>query len=533
MSSLSSAVSDKVADMSAMSIAQALPPAQQPPIVPPSQYNPFAGFDPHAGTNWLYPIDFTSPEYLPLITEKTLYHNSLAILPNKFEKTFVTAVAMYNVYRWYPLGKVVFIAPKRNLVSDQMSACERLMKFQSADVVEMVMKPHDRPRFWMSKRVFFISSYMMLCDVNRAAEERMMMDRVKLVVIDEPQAENRLHTKILQKLAEFNQNFRILCVSTTSSKTVDAGLLKQWFISNIELQWGNPQETPEDWLMNKKEISNISTPINPSLSALLAELRDLGQRYTKNLHVSKTICKAEFESVEIEQIKQERSKYELGILTGVMRKNHHDIMLNFHLAEKIIVGYRTLQRDGIVSLLEYFTRQNDVLLQNDQKLVDFLHKLQQGAYNTPHPKFRTLENFLREFFQRRSDAKVLIVVEHLDVALVINKCLQVIPECKHKVLIDANYAQDIDMYCKSQLNVLIVTISIEPAIDIGETDLIILFNMTDNPRKFLAHIARTRGKKHGAIVILTTEGAEQQEVDEVIHTRPKRKANFLQRSTLD
>ncbi|XP_058446224.1 uncharacterized protein LOC131427232 [Malaya genurostris] len=508
-------------------ISKDLPQIQALPI--PFDHNPFAGFDPLAGINWLYPIDFTSPEYLRLVVEKALYHNSLVILPNRYEKTFATAVIMYNVHRWYPLGKIAYIAPKRNLITDQITACERLMKFHSTDVAEMVMKPCDRPKFWMSKRIFFISSYMMLCDLNRNTEEIPMMNEIKLVIIDEPQIETRLHTKILQNLMKINKNFRIVCVSTTSSKTVDAGFLKQWFISNIELQWGNPQEIPDDWLMNKKEITNISTPVGPSLSALLAELRDIGQIYTKNLHIAKTICTANFESICVEQIQQEQNKYELSILTGVLKKNHFDIMLNFHLAQKMVLGYRILKHDGIVSLLEYFHRENDVYLQNNRQLVDFLKKLHQGIYYTPHPKFRTLENFLQEFFQRRADAKVLIVVEHLNAGLIIHQCLLKIPNCKHKVL-DINYAKDIEKYRKGELNVLVVTVSIEPTIDVGEMDLIVLFNMTNDPRKFLAHIARTRGKKPGAIVILTTEGSEKQEVQDVLNTR--RSYHFENRNIL-
>lgn len=362
------------------------------------QNNPYAGFDPHAGISWLYPIDSTTPDYLPLITEKALYYNSLVVLPTKFEKSFLSAVTMYNIYRWYPLSKIIYVAAKRDFISEQMASSEILVRFNKNDLAEMVLKPHERLRNWMSKRVFFITSHMLLCDMNRAAEN-LPMDKVKLIVIDEPQLEGRLHAKILEKLSECNKNFRILCVSTTSSKTIDARMLKQWFISSIELEWGNPLEKPEDWLMNKKEISNISTPIKSALSELLDELRDIGQRFTKNLHISKLICKAEFETIDVEMLRQQRDKYERALLTGVLRENHHELMLNFHLAERALVGYQILKQDGIVALLEYFHREIDIFVTSDQKLAAFLDKLRQGLYNTPHPKFHTLENFLREFFQ--------------------------------------------------------------------------------------------------------------------------------------
>ena len=72
----------------------------------------------------------------------------------------------------------------------------------------------------MTKRVFFISSYIMLC---------------KLLIIDEPQLENRKHTRLLQKLVELNRYFRVLCVSITAGRTIDEKLLRKWIIANVEL----------------------------------------------------------------------------------------------------------------------------------------------------------------------------------------------------------------------------------------------------------------------------------------------------------
>ncbi|XP_055551484.1 Fanconi anemia group M protein homolog [Wyeomyia smithii] len=486
---------------------------------PSQQSNPYAGFDPHAGVSWLYPVDSTTPEYLPSITEKALHYNSLVVLPNKFEKSFLAAVTMYNIYRWYPLGKVIYVAPKRSFIAEQMAACENLVKFPTGDLVDMVFKPNDRLLYWMSKRIFFITSHMLLCDITRAGEN-LPLEQTKLIVIDEPQLESRLHVKILQQLAERNANFRVICLSLTSSKTIDAAMLKHWLISSIELQWGNPLEAPEDWLMNKKEISNIATPVGISLQMLLDELRDIGQCYTKNLHNSK-LCKAEFETINVRMVRQQRDKYEKALLTGVLSKNHHELMLNFHLAERTLVGYSILKRDGIIAILDYFHKDIDILVQGQQKLVSFLDKLRQGVYNTPHPKFRTLENFLREFFKRRLNSKVLVVVESISSALIVADCLGRIPSCKHKVLMGGNYMQDVQSYCNGELDVLIVTIAAEPAISLCATDLIVLFNVTDNPRDFLAHIARTRGANPGAIVMLTTEGSEQLAVDEVISTRRK------------
>ncbi len=47
------------------------------------------------------------------IVRSCLFDNTLVSLPTGLGKTFIAAVVMYNFYRWYPAGKVVFMAPTK------------------------------------------------------------------------------------------------------------------------------------------------------------------------------------------------------------------------------------------------------------------------------------------------------------------------------------------------------------------------------------------------------------------------------------
>ncbi len=47
------------------------------------------------------------------IVRSCLFDNTLVSLPTGLGKTFIAAVVMYNFYRWYPTGKVVFMAPTK------------------------------------------------------------------------------------------------------------------------------------------------------------------------------------------------------------------------------------------------------------------------------------------------------------------------------------------------------------------------------------------------------------------------------------
>merc|ERR1719376_1239746 len=81
------------------------------------------GFDLQAGKSWIYPINYPVRQYQVDIVESCLFDNTLVCLPPGLGKTFIAAVVMYNFYRWYPQGKIVFMAPTKPLVTQQMEAC--------------------------------------------------------------------------------------------------------------------------------------------------------------------------------------------------------------------------------------------------------------------------------------------------------------------------------------------------------------------------------------------------------------------------
>ena len=78
------------------------------------------GFDEEKGKTWQYPIDFPLRDYQFSIVRRCLFTNTLVCLPTGLGKTFIAAVVMLNFYRWYPDGKIVFMAPTKPLVNQQV-----------------------------------------------------------------------------------------------------------------------------------------------------------------------------------------------------------------------------------------------------------------------------------------------------------------------------------------------------------------------------------------------------------------------------
>ena len=91
------------------------------------------GFDRQAGDLWIYPTNYPVREYQFTIVENALMRNTLVCLPTGLGKTFIAAVVMYNFYRWYPKGKIIFMAPTKPLVNQQIDACYKIMGIPQSD----------------------------------------------------------------------------------------------------------------------------------------------------------------------------------------------------------------------------------------------------------------------------------------------------------------------------------------------------------------------------------------------------------------
>ena len=96
-----------------------------------------AGFDKAAGRLWIYPTNYPVRDYQFNIVQSALLKNTLVVLPTGLGKTFIAAVVMYNFYRWYPQAKIVFMAPTKPLVAQQIEACYNIMGIPQEHTAEM------------------------------------------------------------------------------------------------------------------------------------------------------------------------------------------------------------------------------------------------------------------------------------------------------------------------------------------------------------------------------------------------------------
>ena len=114
-----------------------------------------------AARHWLAPVRPAPRPYQASIAATALLHNTLVCLPTGLGKTMVASVVMANFARWFPApAKVVFVAPTRPLVAQQVVACSTVMgALKTGQAVELTgssATPQERAAAWDRPEVRFV-----------------------------------------------------------------------------------------------------------------------------------------------------------------------------------------------------------------------------------------------------------------------------------------------------------------------------------------------------------------------------------------
>ncbi|XP_078592981.1 Fanconi anemia group M protein-like isoform X1 [Branchiostoma floridae x Branchiostoma japonicum] len=227
------------------------------------------GFDLSAGKLWIYPTNYPVREYQYNIVHQALFKNTLVTLPTGLGKTFIAAVVMYNFYRWYPMGKVIFMAPTKPLVAQQIEACFNIMGIPQNDTAEMTgsMPPAERKRAWQEKRVFFLTPQVMVNDLSRGA---CPAEDVKCLVVDEAHKAlgNHAFCQVVQELVKFTLQFRVLALSATPGGDLKGvqQVLSNLLITHVELRSEDSADIQP--YTHERKVEKIVVPLGDQLKQL-------------------------------------------------------------------------------------------------------------------------------------------------------------------------------------------------------------------------------------------------------------------------
>eukprot|EP00112_Aurelia_sp_Birch-Aquarium-sp1_P016270 Seg3676.1 transcript_id=Seg3676.1/GoldUCD/mRNA.D3Y31 product="Fanconi anemia group M protein" protein_id=Seg3676.1/GoldUCD/D3Y31 len=489
------------------------------------------GFDSSAGHNYIYPINYPVRDYQFNIIMKALTENTLVVLPTGLGKTFIAAVVMYNFYRWYPQGKVLFMAPTKPLVAQQIQACYSITGTPAEDTAEMTgsMTPDRRKVLWETKRMFFITPHVLQNDLGRG---NCFAKDIVCLVFDEAHKAlgNYAYCQVIKEVAGCKSNFRVLALSATPGEGIDGvqQVITNLMISHVELR------------------SEDSIDIKP---------------YVFGRNVEKIVVPL---SDELKKAKSQFLQNRIGMIEG-----------DFALAISLYHAYELLQQHGILSFYNFLkeicsgkkgTARGRYELMRHEKFMQMMEDLQNrieppddadGSLNssrldtlTPkrrllksipkpnslfssHPKLKKLEEIVVKHFETAKEnlsstasqgTRIMIFSQYRDsvqeITAVLNKHQPLVKVMSFvgqggsgkgkRGLSQKEQLEVLENFRKGGYNVLVSTSVGEEGLDIGEVDLIICFDASNSPIRLVQRMGRTGRKRAGKIVILVTEGKEDQ-----------------------
>ncbi|KAH9507200.1 hypothetical protein Btru_056611 [Bulinus truncatus] len=509
------------------------------------------GFDTVTGSLWIYPTNYPVRDYQYNIVQQALFKNTLVVLPTGLGKTFIAAVVMYNLYRWFPQGKIVFMAPTKPLVTQQMNACYNIMGIPVADTIEMTgsLPPNVRRIAWREKRVVFLTPQVMMNDMCRGS---CAAESIKCIVVDEAHKALRNHAycQVIRELVKYTRQFRVLALSATPGSDLKSvqQVMNNLLISHIELR--SEESIDIQPYTHERKVEKVVVPMGEEISGVREQYIQVMTYVIHRLIQNKVLYRREATKFSKFLLLKARDEFRQNPPQVMQKAQFGNIEADFALAISLYHGFELLQLHGMKSLYNYlmglitgekgYGRTRSELLRNADfniimeklrlKFIDSEQTSTSGDNKLAvgHPKMQRLEEIVvkhfKDFEKKSLETRVMIFSQYRDSVHQITSILN-----QHQPLVKVmpfigqasvgkgtkGYTQKEQLMVMKQFreggyNTLVATCVGEEGLDIGDVDLIVCFDAHKSPIRLVQRMGRTGRKRQGRIVMLVTEGKEEQ-----------------------
>ncbi|EFW15299.1 3'-5' DNA helicase [Coccidioides posadasii str. Silveira] len=502
---------------------------------------------------WIFPKNLGSRrEYQFNIAHRALFHNLLVALPTGLGKTFIAATVMLNWFHWTKDAQIVFVAPTKPLVSQQVDACFHIAGIPRSQTTLLTgnTPPGVRAEEWRSKRVFFMTPQTIVNDLKTGIADP---KRIVLLVVDEAHRATGAYAyvEIVKFLQRFNNSFRVLALTATPGATVEAvqEVIDGLSISRIEIRteksldirgFVHQRNVETITFENSRDMITSMELFAKALQPVVDRLRNQNAYWGRDpmalTPFGLTKARQEWNSSPAGRAASWPVKGTINSMFTVLASLAHAIdLLKYH---GIGPFYRNLVsfEDSVLKEKKGGKCASQIVADGNFKVL--MSKLRSWT-NTEefigHPKLEYLRRAILNHFLDAggkndgdsegsdSNTRVMIFSHFRDSAEEIVRVLR-----KHQPFVrphvfigQANAKGSEGMDQKTQLEVVgkfktgtyntIVATSIgEEGLDIGEVDLIICYDGHSSPIRMLQRMGRTGRKRAGNIILLLSKGKEEE-----------------------
>lgn len=512
---------------------------------------------------WIYPLNVGSiRDYQFNIVQKALYSNILVALPTGLGKTFIAATVMLNWYRWTKDAQIIFMAPTKPLVAQQVDACFHIAGIPRSQTTLMTgeIPAAVRAEEWQEKRVFFMTPQTLINDLKTGIADP---KKIILLVVDEAHkgTGNYAYVEVVRFVQRFNTSFRVLALTATPGATVEAvqKVINGLNIARVEIRTEDSLDirsfvhtrNTELELFDYSEEQNLlielfGRMVKPVLDKLSSQNLFWGRDPTQITLYGLMKARQGWMASEAGR------KANMGVkgmmhacFTPLMTLAHNLELLKFHGMTPFFHKMKQFQDEAAGSNSKY-TRQI-VDSQPFKELMSHIRAWIQNDDFLGHPKLEYLNRVVLNHFLDAgsgrllvptqnpagavpiapSDTRIMIFAHYRDSAEDITRVLsRHQPLIRPHVFVGQTATKKSDgMDQKTQIdiikkfkagtyNTLVATSIGEEGLDIGEVDLIIMYDCSKSPIRMLQRMGRTGRKRAGNIVCLLMKQKEARDYEQ-------------------
>ncbi|KAK1986566.1 type III restriction enzyme [Colletotrichum cereale] len=498
--------------------------------------------DREAMKTWLYPTNLgATRDYQFSIVKNGLFNNTLVALPTGLGKTFIAATIMLNYYRWTKDAKIVFVAPTKPLVSQQVDACFNIVGIPRSETTLLTgdTAPALRVDEWASKRVFFMTPQTLQNDISHGYADP---KSIVLLVIDEAHRATGeyAYAKVVKRIRQYNPYFRLLALTATPGSKIETvqEIIDNLGISHIEIrtedsidirQYVHQRNVEQVILDPSDEMCEIKDLFSKALKPLMDKLTQQNIYYGRDPMAITTYGLVKQQQEWFATIGRKVNpgmQFMMRAIFSILQSLAHAIkLLNFHGIRPFYENLKEF-RGGVEDMGEKGSKYKKQIV-NDQSFQEMMTRVEKWLRTdgfVGHPKLAALQDTVLNHFMDAgaTSTRIIVFSEYRDSAEDIVRVLNV-----HKPLIKATVfvgqadskrsagmkqseqIATIQKFKDGEYNVLVATSIGEEGLDIGQVDLIVCYDASSSPIRMLQRMGRTGRKRAGNIVLLLMRGKEE------------------------
>jgi ERCC4-related helicase len=508
--------------------------------------------DPEAIKTWVYPTNLgTIRDYQFNIVQRGLFNNLLVALPTGLGKTFIAATIMLNWFRWTRDAQIVFVAPTKPLVAQQVEACFNIAGIPRSYTTMLTggVSPALRSEEWKSKRVFFMTPQTLLNDLKHGYTDP---KKLVLLVVDEAHRATGAYAyvEVVSFLRRFNQSFRVLALTATPGADVESvqKVIDGLDISRVEIRTENSMDIcsyvhqrsiEKHVFKNSEEMDMCMELYSQALQPLVNTVNGLNAYWSKNpCDLTPYGCqqaRSKWSKEAGRNANQGVKSMVNAVFTILASISQGMDLLKYHGIGPFYVKLKEFKKESEKGKSKY--RKQVLDSESFQKLMIRLQGWVTDDNFVGHPKLEFLQQVILDHFVNAgngdnaegappSQTRIMVFAHFRDSAEEISRILKRHqPMIRPRVFVGQSTGKNsegmsqkeqleaIEQFKQGTFNTLIATSIGEEGLDIGEVDLIICYDSKASPIRMLQRMGRTGRKREGRIVMLQMQGKEENDAN--------------------